>query len=211
MMQSADEQQLSGGHSHNCQTSEACTSGDEREVASALQTGEHTHGGQHNAAAGLEYLHARQFVRSASKTQLSADCFGARCLLDAHVTRQTLVLLVPAGCMLEFVQHQHSTMQAQLQQDVAAATAEADLVQSNTSTAGGDMCQDLLWGSNGGQLAAAELFSIPAAYQPRVKDLTAPGAPCLLGMGSLCGLDSAMVTEGSVDDLHVSTRLSVGV
>jgi hypothetical protein len=83
----------------------------------------------------------------------------------------------------EGVQHQHSTSQAQLQAQVAAA-AEAGLVRC-TSSAEDELSQDLFWGGNAGQLAAAELFSIPAAYQPRVKDLTGPGAPCLLNVHSM--------------------------
>jgi hypothetical protein len=82
------------------------------------------------------------------------------------------------------VQHQHSTSQVQLQVQVAAAAAGAGPVRS-TISAEDELSQDLFWGGNAGQLAAAELFSIPAAYQPRVKDLTGPGAPCLLSVHSM--------------------------
>lgn len=40
VMQCVEEAQASGGHSHNCQAPEPCAHGDEREVDSALQTGE---------------------------------------------------------------------------------------------------------------------------------------------------------------------------
>lgn len=84
----------------------------------------------------------------------------------------------------EGVQHQHSTSQVQLQAQVAAAAGAAGPVRS-TDSAEDELSQDLFWGGNAGQLAAAELFSIPAAYQPRVKDLTGPGGPCLLTVHSM--------------------------
>lgn len=97
-----------------------------------------------------------------------------------------------ADCM----QHQHSATETQLQQHAADAGADADAhpVRSTSSTED-ELSQDLFWCGNAGQLAAAELFSIPAAYQPRVKDLTAaPGAPCLLGMGSMCEISTPLAS-----------------
>ena len=40
VMHSVEEEQASGGHSHNCHAPEPCAHGDEREVDSAQQTGE---------------------------------------------------------------------------------------------------------------------------------------------------------------------------
>ena len=74
--------------------------------------------------------------------------------------------------------HQHIWGAAHQEQEAAAAAAMAAITRSSS----GD--DDLFWAGNAGQLAAAELFSIPPAYQPRVKDLTAPGGPCLLSMDS---------------------------
>lgn len=142
-MQGADDEQVSGGHSHTCGLLEACTSGDEREVASPLQTG------------------------------------------------------VIAGELLQGVQPQHSTTQAQLQEQVAAASMDVPMRSSSTAE------EDLFWCS-AGQLAAAELFSIPPAYQPRVKDLTAaPGAPCLLGMDSLCDISTPLTSAPPAEEPQV--------
>lgn len=97
------------------------------------------------------------------------------------------------------VQHQHSTTQTQLQQQVAAAAAAADPVLHSISSTAVELSHDLFWCANTGQLAAAELFSIPAAYQPRVKDLTAPGAACLLGMDGLCDASTAPAASAPQD------------
>lgn len=143
VMQSADEQQSSGGHSHNCQAPEAGPNGDEREVASALQTD------------------------------------------------------IPLMC----VHHQHSTTQVQLQQELPVA-APADQLQGSCG-AEDELYGDLFWGGNNSQLAAAELFSIPTAYQPRVKDLTAPGTHCMLGLDALCNLSTPL--SAPVDEPQVAT------
>lgn len=73
------------------------------------------------------------------------------------------------------------------------------------STAEEDVSQDLLWGGNGGQLAAAELFNLPPAFQPRVKDLTSPAGTCLLGMDNLCDITSPLATHA--EEPHVSTTI----
>jgi hypothetical protein len=102
------------------------------------------------------------------------------------------------------VDHQHSSSQAQLQQHVAAAGLPAPL--QRCSTAEEDTSQDLLWGGNAGQLAAAELFNLTPAFQPRVKDLTSPGGTCLLGMDSLCNISSplTMPLATHTEEAHVS-------
>jgi hypothetical protein len=59
---------------------------------------------------------------------------------------------------------------------------------------------ELFYNSNRSQLAAAELldqqlFSMPAVYQPRVKDLEAPDISGMLsGEDGLCGLETAATT-----------------
>lgn len=98
------------------------------------------------------------------------------------------------------VQHQHSTTQTQLQQQVAAA-ASADPVLHSISSTVVELSQDLFWCANTGQLAAAELFSIPAAYQPRVKDLTAPGAACLMAMDGLCDVSTPLAAPEDVQEV----------
>lgn len=88
------------------------------------------------------------------------------------------VLHLHAGDMEE-CSHQQGWAQAHMEQHDATAAAVATLKRSSSNPE-----EDLFWCGNAGQLAAAELFSIPAAFQPRVKDLTAPDAPCLLSMDS---------------------------
>jgi hypothetical protein len=87
-------------------------------------------------------------------------------------------LRLDAGDMEE-CSHQQGWAQAHMEQHDATAAAVATLKRSSSNSE-----EDLFWCGNAGQLAAAELFSIPAAFQPRVKDLTAPDAPCLLSMDS---------------------------
>lgn len=97
------------------------------------------------------------------------------------------------------VHHQHSTTQIQLQQELPDA-APADQLQGSCG-AEDELDRDLFWGGNNSQLAAAELFSIPPAYQPRVKDLTAPGAPCMMGLDALCSLSGPLTAP--VDEPQV--------
>jgi len=101
------------------------------------------------------------------------------------------------------VHHQHSTTQVQLQQELPVA-APADQLQGSCG-AEDELYGDLFWGGNNSQLAAAELFSIPTAYQPRVKDLTAPGTHCMLGLDALCNLSTPL--SAPVDEPQVSALI----
>lgn len=78
------------------------------------------------------------------------------------------------------MESEHSTAPAHQQPELVVSCMEEPVRNEH------ELDDDLFWCGSAGQLAAAELFSIPAAFQPRVKDLTAAGPPCLLELDSLC-------------------------